>query len=187
MAYQPTTNFPCLLCGKPSVSRKLCRPCYCKMSSAKRLNEFPKLGPADVFFGRIKKTESCWLWCGTTNYYGYGVLLMPGEKPVRAHRYSYELHKGKIPESMVILHSCDNPLCVNPDHLSVGTRLDNNRDAVKKRRNAFGDKNGRSKLSKHQVNCIRSDNRPQHVIATEYGVTQSHVSRIKSMDVRRHD
>ena len=184
MTYQPSVNIPCILCGKPSTARKLCKPCYYKMKHLNKIHEFPLLQPTDVFLGRIKKTKTCWLWQGTTNSYGYGIFLLQGEKSVRAHRYSYELHKGEIQEGMVVMHSCDNPLCVNPDHLSIGTRLDNNRDAVKKCRNAYGEKNGHSRLTSIQINEILIDTRKQYLIAKDYGVTQSHISRIKSGNVR---
>ena len=184
MAYHPSKNIPCVLCGNPSIGRKLCRPCYYKMKRLNRIDEFPIIGPEDVFLGRVNKTDSCWLWIGTKNGYGYGIILMPGEKSTRAHRYSYELHKGEIPEGMVVMHSCDTPACVNPTHLSLGTRTDNNRDAVKKSRNAFGEKNGHCRLSAEQIKSILADTRKQRVIAREYSVTQSHISRIKSGEAR---
>lgn len=184
MAYHPSKNIPCVLCGDKSIGRRLCKPCYYKMKRLNRIDEFTILGPEDVFLGRVNKTELCWLWTGTKNEYGYGIILMPGEKPVRAHRYSYELFVGKIPDGMVVMHSCDTPVCVNPDHLSLGTRDENNKDAVKKRRNAFGEKNGHCRLSSQQVQDILSDTRRQYIIAKEYGVTQSHISRIKTGDVR---
>lgn len=66
----------------------------------------------------------CWEWTGHKYASGYGVLKVFG-KDVSAHRYSYELHKGPIPEGMSILHSCDNKVCINPDHLRVGTHQEN--------------------------------------------------------------
>lgn len=66
----------------------------------------------------------CWEWTGHKYTNGYGVLKVFG-RDVSAHRYSYELHKGPIPDGMHVLHSCDNKSCINPDHLRVGTRQEN--------------------------------------------------------------
>jgi hypothetical protein len=184
MTYKPVNKIPCVICSKDSIGRKLCKTCYYKIRALNRLHEFPLLGPNDVFMERINKTDSCWLWTGTKNTYGYGIFLLPGEVQVRAHRHSYEIHNGPIPEGMVIMHSCDNPPCVNPDHLKIGTRLENNRDSVKKRRNAYGSRNGQSKLSEEQISLIRADNRTHKLIADEFNISQSHVSRVRAMKQR---
>jgi hypothetical protein len=86
----------------------------------------------DRFDKKVVKTDGCWNWTGRT-VKGYGTLRM-GLKYVGAHRVSYELHKGEIPPGMCVLHSCDNPGCVNPAHLWAGTKNDNNVDKGKKGR-----------------------------------------------------
>jgi hypothetical protein len=79
--------------------------------------------------------SGCWIWLGGVSPLGYGKMSMSlYRKEQQAHRISYLIHKGPIPDGMKILHSCDNSLCVNPDHLSVGTQADNVLDAQKKRR-----------------------------------------------------
>lgn len=82
----------------------------------------------------VPVTESgCWLWTGSSNRYGH--LRVPSAaKAFRAHRVSYELHKGSIPKGMNVLHRCDVTLCVNPDHLFIGTQTDNMRDMIAKSR-----------------------------------------------------
>lgn len=87
------------------------------------------------FWKNVHKTESgCWVWCGPQGHNGYGMFWNDG-RSVRAHRLSLEMSTGKrIPTGMLVLHKCDNPPCVNPDHLFLGTHHDNAIDAVNKGR-----------------------------------------------------
>lgn len=90
--------------------------------------------PEQRFWNKINKAapNGCWEWTGSTAN-GYGQLKYPGQ--IRAHRTSWELHsKKKIPFGMCVLHKCDNPPCVNPKHLWLGTALQNTRDMIKKKR-----------------------------------------------------
>ena len=88
------------------------------------------------FFEKVEKTEKCWGWLAGTNKDGYGKFKMRG-KTLQAHRLSWVIHNGIIPEGMCVLHHCDNPPCVNPAHLFLGTILDNNRDRDAKGRNGY--------------------------------------------------
>lgn len=93
-----------------------------------------KLDTFDVFFSRIKKTNYCWFWLGTKIKKGYG-LIISGRSQIFAHRFSWEVHNQKpVPEDMFVLHKCDNPPCVNPDHLYVGTIAQNMRDRDERKR-----------------------------------------------------
>ena len=87
----------------------------------------------------IDQKNQCWNWIGKTISAGYGMVLHDGMQR-SSHRFSYEMHKGDIPSGLVILHSCDNRRCVNPDHLTAGTQSQNMRDMVQKGRgrNQFG-------------------------------------------------
>jgi len=91
------------------------------------------------FLEKVKKTKSCWLWSGANRGNGYGAFKLNG-KTLSAHRVSYELFIGVLPENMLVCHKCDNPSCVNPEHLFVGTPLDNNIDMWKKGRWVSGAK-----------------------------------------------
>lgn len=80
------------------------------------------------FLFYVKKTDSCWLWIGTKNKRGYGKICFRSNKSSPTHRVSYVLFKGEIAENMLVCHSCDNPSCVRPDHLWLGTAQDNKID-----------------------------------------------------------
>ncbi len=94
----------------------------------------------EKFWERVIKTENCWEWQGTKRggnaAYGSIMIGMNGKKRIQkyAHRFSYEIHYGKFDESMKVCHKCDNPICVRPDHLFLGTHTDNMRDMFKKNR-----------------------------------------------------
>ncbi len=134
--------------------------------------------PIERFESKINKTNNCWLFNGALKKNGYGQFRV-NKKTVAAHRFSYELYKGKIPENMFVCHSCDVRNCVNPEHLFLGTRQDNMDDMVKKGRQTHMTRelNGRSKLTQEQVLEIRAKYKPYiyniYMLAKEYGVGKS--------------
>lgn len=105
--------------------------------------------PPEVrFWAKVNKTDGCWLWTGATHRQGtgktHGVFSWSGKQST-AHRFSWELHFGPIPEGLNVLHNCpngDEPHCVNPAHLWLGTLADNNRDMFAKGRGAVGERHG---------------------------------------------
>ena len=89
--------------------------------------------PEERFWNKVDKSGDCWLWTGAKTGRGYGHILINGNS-ISAHRYSWEIHYGKIPENMCILHRCDNPICIKPEHLFLGTQTDNIADMDRKGR-----------------------------------------------------
>lgn len=136
---------------------------------------------------KIKKLENgCWLFTGGKQSQGYGAIW-DGEKQRRAHIVSYEIHVETIPKGLLVLHSCDNPWCVNPEHLFLGTHQDNVDDMRAKGRDSFGENkgtnNGQAKLTEADVWDIRrllsTGQYTQDQIGDMFGVTRGAIKGIK--------
>lgn len=125
----------------------------------------------------------CWMWTAgkTTNGYGSFMVNLNGkQKFYRAHRASYELHKGDIPQGMFVCHKCDTPLCINPDHLFLGTPLDNVRDMDAKGRGVrSGGPLAKRALTAEQVAHIKRREMTGIEYAKLYGVHRAHISNIQ--------
>lgn len=92
---------------------------------------------ADRFWAKVEKSDGCWLWLASKFQHGYGSATVDGGRRENAHRVAWRLIRGSIPKGMFVLHRCDNPACVNPDHLWLGTQTDNMRDCAAKGRTAL--------------------------------------------------
>lgn len=97
---------------------------------------------ADLFWAKVNKAGECWNWTACVTELGYGKFGAGTRGWVRAHRFSWELHNGPIPAGMSVLHRCDNPACVRPDHLFLGSIAENSRDMVAKGRSSRGAAHG---------------------------------------------
>ena len=135
---------PCPVCGG-TISHKwpsdLARLKTCSRSCAMKANPYRgahKKRPLRArFFDLVKKHDGdgCWLWLGTCRGDGYGLTKTEDRKTIGSHRMAYLLTYGEIPDGLLVLHKCDNPPCVNPEHLFLGTHQDNRDDMLKKGRN----------------------------------------------------
>lgn len=140
---------------------------------------------AERFWEKVDKRgpDECWLWTKATNEHGYGVMRPEGKRSgpgVKAHRVSLMLAGVDI-DGLLVRHSCDNPPCVNPAHLSVGTHADNSADMVSRGRQAAGSRSGTHKLTEEQVAEIRAraaSGEMHRVLAEEFDVSRTNVTCI---------
>lgn len=138
-----------------------------------------------VLSGGIKESENgCWEWTGGKSH-GYGQVRIRevwGNRPVYAHRASFVVyHLQPIPKGLVICHTCDNPCCINPGHLFLGTQDENLKDMANKGRSCLGAKNGMTKFTEEDVLNIKAEVNAgvkQYVVSEKYGISQAQVSRI---------
>lgn len=135
------------------------------------------------FFAKVKvgSETCCWNWTASKNHKGYG-MIRTDEGFRSAHRVSYEIHRGPIPEGMFVCHHCDNPGCVNPDHLFIGTPADNtaDMDAKGRRSRRPGEANSNSKLNETDIIAIRTAKGiTQQKLAEQYGVGSQQISNIR--------
>lgn len=138
---------------------------------------------ADRFFSRFipEPNSGCWLWLGKVNAYGYGIIQENGGPERLAHRVSYVLHGNVLPDGLLVCHHCDNRVCVNPDHLFIGTHADNSQDMANKGRSTRCEKNPMSKLSRSTIDEIKADTTtPATVLAKKYGVHQKTIRNYRN-------
>lgn len=141
------------------------------------------------FWAKVDKTGACWVWRAGVSSSGYGAFHV-GDRTLAAHRVAYQIHTGvSRPPSTLVLHQCDNPLCVNPAHLREGTHQDNARDKVSQGRQARGARNGRAKVGVTDVLSIRR----RHVLgesisrlSREYAISRRTVRMILTRETWTH-
>lgn len=142
------------------------------------------------FWEKVDKRSpvECWEWQAVCNARGYGLFRYEG-KSALAHRFSYILHHGDLPDGDFVLHSCDNPACINPHHLFAGSHTDNMADMTKKGRQLRGVKSWSAKLTNTEVKEIRkcyAQGEYQQSIADSFGVSVATISMIVNRKIWKH-
>lgn len=145
----------------------------------------------DRFMQRVRKLKSgCWSWVGSKDQDGYAIFRahVNGVTLHRGHRASYAMFKGEIVDGLHVCHTCDNPNCVNPDHLFLGTNDENMKDKIAKGRARVlrGEESVHAKLTEEQAQAILLDARPYMQIAADYGIAAATVGSIKQRQSWQH-
>lgn len=172
----------CERCGRPNDGRATRK--FCSRACADAAKSAPLRALGDRFWEKVELTPGCWLWTGYRDRRGYGTITVD-RKVTRAHRLSYEMAVGAVPDGQWVLHTCDNPSCVRPDHLFLGTHADNMADASRKGRMPGGHLAGQdhphAKLTNAQAAEIRalcaSGAKRVH-LARLYGVSRDAIQKI---------
>lgn len=188
----PVKTKTCVVCGVDYACPKHCGPKRWagRKCCSKKCGVLSWKGtPEERFFDRItpEPNSGCWLWTEEVSHKGYGVIYAEG-KAKSAHRFSWTLHFGPIPDGLLVCHRCDVRSCVNPSHLWLGTDADNNADMIRKGRENYvrGERAGGSKLTEEQVAQIRKDGRRRVDVARDFGVCKSTITFIRQRETWKH-
>ena len=141
------------------------------------------------FWDKTKQLDNgCIEWTACKNECGYGIFALSSKrKNVFAHRAAWLLAGlGEVPDGLILMHACDNPACVNIEHLRIGTQAENIADKVSKNRQAKGTKHGNAKLTDETVKGIRASTGKQRDIAKQFGVSQATVHMVRSRKYWAH-
>jgi hypothetical protein len=146
-----------------------------------------KGSPLERLAHYAQPVRGCWVWTGATDGYGYGLMRFHG-KVIRSHRVAYLVHRGPIPAGLVVRHDCDNPPCVNPSHLRLGTRVDNNRDRDKRGRHVpqIGEEHPLAILTEADVLTIRASRLDRRKLADLFGVSLWTVDDVRTRRSWKH-
>lgn len=175
-------------CGGRIVAKGLCDKHYRrarKFGSATARNDRYGIPLRERLVARSQRVENgCIEWIGTKNDDGYGNIKI-GRRNCLVHRIAFELDRGLIQVGKCVCHHCDNPSCINVDHLFLGTRAENTADMLEKRRHCYGERNPKAKLSDRQIEEIRNSLDSGRIVAERLGIAKSYVSKLRRMERRK--
>lgn len=173
------------------VCDKRCHTCGGAMRRVHSGSRYCSLDCYFDFHTKIDKSQNgCWTWHGVKNTAGYGRMTRGRQNYVPAHRFSYQRYIGSIPRGLHVLHKCDNPSCVRPDHLFVGSDKDNALDKIAKKRygnvSRLGEMNTFAKLSERDVLKIRASQEPSSLLARKFRIDRQTVWKIRTRKAWKH-
>ena len=193
----------CSICGRIAHAHGLCDTHHRILKKSGAV--FAPTSVEDRFWAKVQKSDECWIWTANRNRRGYGKFCL-NKRQEPAHRVVYMLTYGDIPPGAWVLHHCDNPSCVRPDHLYLGTHQDNMRDRQERNRVARGDSNGSrtrpdrilhgeqcswAKLTIEQIVAIRQEYTTTritlHQLAAKYGVSKSEIHNVVKRKVWNYE
>lgn len=193
------STYVCAQCGVVFPSSPSRRKKYCSEACYRECREAAmRSSRNDRFWKHVDQSGDCWIWTGALANYRYGILSAWDEQTeqqrmIRATHISWEIHHGPVPDGMEVCHNCpggDDPRCVNPSHLFLGTHQENMADAAAKERTSLGERHRSARLSADQVLEIRRlaalGTRLQSEIASLFGVSLPTVSEIVHRRTWKH-
>jgi hypothetical protein len=181
-------------CEKKVLARGMCSMHYRRLTKngdpqAVRLVQLHGATLEERFNHYHRKSAECWEWTGSTDANGYGRLNVEG-RPILAHRISWQLHRHGITPEQHVLHRCDNPRCVRPEHLFLGDQAANNADMKAKGRFkpgvSRGEDHGGAVLDESDIRAIRASKNAPQQIADKFGISRRHVRDIRAGRVWKH-
>jgi hypothetical protein len=187
----PIENLVCPSCGKVFSAPHWQKLVFCSRGCSAKARTVPVQERFRSYVG-VTTSAGCILWTGCINKNGYGIISdrTASGRNILAHRLAWEIENGPIPDGLLILHECDNTICINIAHMRIGTHKENSEDSVSRNRQARGERSGVAVLTEAIVRAIRARHAEggvsQGQIAREFGTIQQQVSRIINRVIWKH-
>ena len=173
----PFVTCHCLVCGKPySIPKSFVGQQRTEVCGWACWFD-PRRRALASFWKRVQKTDGCWLWTGAKTKAGYGMFEGVEGARISVHRFSFEWHTGEVPGDLLVCHTCDNRVCVNPAHLFLGSHAENSRDMVRKRRNHLPQRKITFEIAE-QIRAAVAAGMSQEEAGHKFGLSQTSISKV---------